>query len=118
MAIARHWNSTYKERRAPLYVPPDPPPTKHNMSQGVGNVEGSFVWQDGRGNWHFIAHSQGLRNICGSHQLGGYGCAVYGTFRLNFHHFNHIELGLRGHTHVQGADFSCLRLKLADMVLI
>ena len=45
-------------------------------------------------------------------------CDMYGTFQLNFRHFNRIGLGLRGHAHVQGADFSCLRLKLADMVLI
>ena len=42
----------------------------------------------------------------------------YGTFRLNFHPINRIELGLRGHTHVWGANVSRLRLKLADMVLI
>ena len=42
----------------------------------------------------------------------------YGTFRADFHHFDRIELDLRGHTHVRGAVFSCLRLKLADMVLI
>ena len=43
---------------------------------------------------------------------------VYGTFRLNFHHFDRFELDLRGHTHVRGAALSCLRLKWADMVLI
>ena len=43
---------------------------------------------------------------------------VYGTFRLNFHHFDRFELDLRRHIHVRGAAFSCLRLKLADMVLI
>ena len=43
---------------------------------------------------------------------------MYVTFRLNFHHFDHFELDLRGHTHVRGAAFSCLRLKLADIVLI
>ena len=32
----------------------------------------------------------------------------YGTFQLNFHHFNRIELGLRGYTHVRDADLSCL----------
>ena len=42
----------------------------------------------------------------------------YGTFRLNFHHFDRFELDLRGHIHVRGAAFSFLRLKLADMVLI
>ena len=40
---------------------------------------------------------------------------LYGTFQLNFHHFDRIELGLRGYSHVRGADFSCLRLKLADV---
>ena len=40
------------------------------------------------------------------------------TFRLNFHHFDHFELDLRGHILVRGAAFSCLRLKLADTVLI
>ena len=43
---------------------------------------------------------------------------MYGTFRLNFHHFDHFELDLRGHIHVRGAALSCLRLKLADTVLI
>ena len=43
---------------------------------------------------------------------------VYGTFRADFHHFDRIELDLRGNTHVWGAAFSCPRLKLADMVLI
>ena len=42
----------------------------------------------------------------------------YGTLRLNFHRFDRFELGLRGHTHVQGAAFSCLRFKLADMLPI
>ena len=42
----------------------------------------------------------------------------YVTFWLNFHHFDRIELDLCGHTHVQGAAFSCLRLKWADLVLI
>ena len=41
----------------------------------------------------------------------------YGTFRLNFHRFDRFELDLRGHIHVQGAAFSCLPLKWADMVL-
>ena len=44
--------------------------------------------------------------------------AVYGTFRLNFHRFDRLELDLPGHTQPQGAAFSCLRLKWADMVLI
>ena len=43
---------------------------------------------------------------------------VYGTFRPNFHHFDRFELDLRGHIHMRGAAFSCLRLKWADMVLI
>ena len=43
---------------------------------------------------------------------------VYVTFRLNFHHFDRLELDLRGHIHVRGAAFSCLRLKLAYIVLI
>ena len=49
---------------------------------------------------------------------------TYGTFRLNFHHFDCFELDLRGHSHVRdhshvrGAALSCLRLKLANMVLI
>ena len=42
----------------------------------------------------------------------------YVTFRLNFHHFHRFELDLRGYIHVRGAAFSCLRLKLADIVLI
>ena len=44
--------------------------------------------------------------------------APYVTFRLNFHHFDRFELDLRGHTQVRGAAFPCLRLKLADIVLI
>ena len=72
----------------------------------------------------------------GEDQLGAGGCVACGqtpegdrvccadlnrgyvTFRLNFHHFDRFELDLRGHVHVQGAAFSCLRLKLADIVLI
>ena len=46
------------------------------------------------------------------------GGAMYGAFRTNFHPFDRIELDLRGHAHVQGAAFSCLRLKWADLVLI
>ena len=42
----------------------------------------------------------------------------YGTFRLNFHHFDHFDLDLRGHNQVRGAAFSCPRLELGDMVLI
>ena len=33
-------------------------------------------------------------------------------------YFGHFEQDLRGHTQAQGAAFSCLRLKVADMVLI
>ena len=44
-----------------------------------------------------------------------YGTALSGPI---FHHFDRIELDLRGNTHVRGAAFSCPRLKLADMVLI
>ena len=44
--------------------------------------------------------------------------SAYVTFRLSFHQFDHFELDLRGHVHVRGAAFSCLRLKLADIVLI
>ena len=46
------------------------------------------------------------------------GMLPYGTFRADFHHFDRIELDLRGDTHLRGAAFSCLRLKLADIVLI
>ena len=73
-------------------------------SNGPGEPQWSWVdptvWLDRRGNIHIVAN------------MG------YGTFRLNFHHFNRIELGLRGRTHVRGADVSCLRLKSADLVLI
>ena len=44
--------------------------------------------------------------------------AQYVTFRLNIHHFDRFELDLHGHVHMQGATFSCFRLKLADIVLI
>ena len=43
---------------------------------------------------------------------------MYGTFRAKIHHFDRFELDLRGNTHVWGTAFFCLRLKLADMVLI
>ena len=43
---------------------------------------------------------------------------MYGTFRLNFHRFDRFELDRRRHMHVRGAAFSCLRLKLAEIVLI
>ena len=45
-------------------------------------------------------------------------CEAYGTFRADFHHFDRIELDLRGKAHVWGAALSCPRLKWADMVLI
>ena len=44
--------------------------------------------------------------------------AAYGTFRPNFHHFDRLELDLRGHTRVWGAAFSGPRFKWADVVLI
>ena len=43
---------------------------------------------------------------------------TYVTFRLNFHHFDYFELDPREDIHVRGAALSCLRLKLADVVLI
>ena len=55
---------------------------------------------------------------CGTARHGTDPGSRYGTFRLNFHHFDHFELDLRGYIHVRGAAFSCLRLKLADIVLI
>ena len=42
----------------------------------------------------------------------------YGTFRPDFRHFDRFELDLGGHVHVRGAAVSCLRSKLADIVLI
>ena len=36
--------------------------------------------------------------------------AGYVTFRLDFHHLDRFALDLRGHIHVRGAAFSCLRL--------
>ena len=42
----------------------------------------------------------------------------YVKFRHFPLYFGHSELGLRGYTQAQGAAFSCLRSKLADMVLI
>ena len=49
---------------------------------------------------------------------GWFNGPAYGTVRLNFHHFDRFELDLRGDIHVRGDAFSCLRSKLADMVLI
>ena len=46
------------------------------------------------------------------------GDIAYVTFRLDFHRFDRLELDLRGRRHVQGAAFSCVRLKSADIVLI
>ena len=46
------------------------------------------------------------------------GLIVYVKFRQQFLYFGHFELDVRGYTQAQGAAFSCLRLKLADMVLI
>ena len=43
---------------------------------------------------------------------------MYGTFRLNFHHFDRLELDLRGHTRARGAALSCPRFRLADVVLM
>ena len=42
----------------------------------------------------------------------------YGTFQQHLLYFCHSELGVRGHTQVWGAAFSCPRLKWADVVLI
>ena len=44
--------------------------------------------------------------------------AWYVTFRLAFHRFDRLELDLRGYVRVRGAAFSCLRLNVADIVLI
>ena len=67
-----------------------------------------------------------LYMVTSGQHYGGACCFDYGnaearhhvTFRLNFHRFFRIALDLRGHTNVRGAAFSCLRLKLADLVLI
>ena len=45
----------------------------------------------------------------------GEGTSSFGNI---FFIFPHFELGVRGYTQAQGAAFSCLRLKLADVVLI
>ena len=60
-----------------------------------------------------IAHSESSVEPI---QLEGAGQVC--NFRLNFHHCGRSELDLRAHTHVRGAASSCLRLKLADLVLI
>ena len=57
---------------------------------------------------------------CGGTNNGSFAteCMALLASRLNFHHFDRFQLDLRGHIHVRGAGFSCLRLKLADIVLI
>ena len=42
----------------------------------------------------------------------------YNDFDIILDHLDRFELDLRGHTQVRGAAFPCLRLKLADIVLI
>ena len=56
--------------------------------------------------------------LCDNQNFAVVGGFVYGTFRADFHHFDRIELDLRGNPHVRGAAGSGLRLKLANMVLI
>ena len=66
----------------------------------------------------FSKISANLKKAKTSDGLGLFQGAAYGTFRLKFHHFDHFELDPRGDIHVRGTAFSCLRLKLADIVLI
>ena len=61
---------------------------RHSARLGGGENNGTYMLYSGTGDWRI----------------------VYGTFRLNFHRFDRFEPGLRGHTHVRGAAFSCLRL--------
>ena len=60
---------------------------------------------------------QGCHLVPGT-SIVAYADSVYVTFRLNFHHFDRLELDLHEHTQAWDATFSCPRLKLADMVLI
>ena len=62
-------------------------------------------------------HAAGLHG--GESPSGSSRYVKFRRFPLYFPlYFGHSELGLRGYTQAQGAAFSCLRLKLADMVLI
>ena len=83
---------------------------------GDGHCHGSDT--DSTYGWwvrdHWFRNYPGRLHCC----CGWATSAGYGTFRLNFHHFDRFELDLRGHTQVRGAAFPCLRLKLADIVLI
>ena len=118
---------------APVGCPPDFPfPTKDPTSQGVlcyTTAAAAAAGSGPCGSW--CTHNVDIGGGCGDNR--GRLCApstcvtgsnvsaveaAYGTFRLNFHRFDRVELDLRGHMHVRGAAVSCLRLKWADMVLI
>lgn len=79
LALASHWNATnYTQSPAPIWLKqgaawPDP----HGDSNGVGNCEDPFVWQDARKNFHIISHSQGQRNLCGGGESAGNACAIH-----------------------------------------
>ena len=73
VAVAPRWGAEFVQSRTPVWKKPGPP-RRPAPSTGVGNIEDPFAWQDGRGNWHIIAHSQGQRNVCGS---AGYACSVH-----------------------------------------
>ena len=74
-----------------------------------------FDWLDNVHDWCVS------RQLWWGHRIPAYRVVIvrhFVTFRLNFHHFDQFELDPRGDMHVRGAAFSCLRLKLADIVLI
>ena len=99
----------------PTHTPPHPPraPRLRTTPVYVGDVQlptpPAIVSKDAipEGAWLHVVVT-----------VTGSTATMYGTFRADFHHFGRFELDLRRNIHVRGAAFSCLRLKLADMVLI
>jgi hypothetical protein len=74
VAFAPHWNDTYVQDLTPIYEAPEKPLPS---TDGVGNIEDPFVWQDARSNFHIVAHSQGNTNVCGGGKRAKGGCSVH-----------------------------------------
>ena len=75
VAFAPTWNATFTQEPEPIYEAPEFNSTPTN---GAGNIEDPFVWQDARKNFHIIAHSQGNTNVCGGGQPSGCGaCSIH-----------------------------------------
>ena len=108
-------------------APPTPPPSGGNDDtdddDGAAELAEMFIWLSVVILFFTLLAVIGLLHQCKTGQSDNAGGrrefeGWYGTFRADFHHFDRIVLGLRGHTHVRGAALSSPRLKLADLVLL